>query len=915
MMKHRISLNGIWRADYLSDMPYRQTVEPAICPESDSVTAVPVPGYWEDMQELFQTTQLHKKLKINPLYWDQSYPQTGYCQDLFLPNPVGCLAYSHTFTLNEISPNAQLYLGGAQNAVSAWINGAYLGRHEGYSTPFAFSIPEGVLKAGENRITLAVSNNRLAGLLGRPVSGLTSRAANECTGGIYGDVALIGYPDGLQDLWVTVSDDCESFTVHTEGADGIQRRVTITYKNETLCTALIPVGEETATFSAQGFLRWTPETPELYQVTVSTENQTLSRSFGVRRLTVQGTGLYLNGDPYYFRGICEHCYQYATVHPTRDKGYYIAVIRKLKALGFNSIRFHTWIPPYEYMEAADEEGMLLEVETPNNTALEEWRQVVRFCRRYTSVNAYSTGNELQIDNEYEEHLRACAELVHKNTDSLFSPMSAMRGVEYMLTEQDPRVDTPFEHNPQRLSRIGAFSDLYNSYSLGLTSYDSSFGTQPVLDARNAVYGKPLLSHEICIQGTYIDLSLEERYEDKRIGKTRFMSSVRTHLADQGLLDRADTYYNNSVKWQSLLRKHCFETVRRCETFAGYDFLGDIDTHWHTFGYCVGMMNEFYELKAGETEENVLRYNSPTVLLADINRVNLQTGEAVQIPLWVSHYGENLKQAMLQLSLTANGKTVAESKLRIENLQPGALKQLTCFSFRVPVWENAEALTLRAELWAEKKISSNCWQLYAFPKARESQEGDVIVSHGCTVEELLNTMHAGKRMVIFGTEPFASCPTTFQLSIAGRTTGHLATVIEKHPITDGIPHEGFCGKQFEAMLSGGKAAVLNGTPGPHKPIIDIATSYKNAKREALLFEYRIEKGKLLVCTLNLDENDPAASYLKEQILSYAKSDRFDPAVSLTAQSLTRICTENSEMDDEDSNRAVNKNDITAGCHCV
>lgn len=590
MKRNTILLNGNWRADYLSDMPYAQTDEPVVCLSSDSVTAISVPGYWEDMTELFHATRLYEELKINPLYSDQSYPMTGYCPDMFLPNPVGSFLYQKCFELKDIPNNGELYIGGAQNTVSAWINGVYLGRHEGYSTPFSFEIPDGIFVRGENRITLAVSNHRLKGYMDRPVSGLTSRAANECTGGIYGDVELRSYPDGLRDLWVTVSKDCESFTVHTEGAGKIRKTVTVLHNGKAVCTSEIPAGEETVTLSAQGLLRWSPETPELYQVTVSTENQSLSGAFGVRRLTAEGTRLYLNGEPFYFRGICEHCYQYETVHPTRDKDYYIAVIQKLKSLGFNAIRFHTWIPPYEYMEAADEVGMLLEVESPNNTALAEWEEIVRFCRHYTSVNLYSTGNELQIDHAYENHLHACADLVHSQTDSLFSPMSAMRGIEYMLQEEDPRVNTPFEYNPQRLSRISPYCDLYNSYSLGLTSYDSHCGTQSVLDQRNVVYGKPLLSHEICIQGTYIDLSVEERYQETRIGKTQFMSSVRTHLAGQGLLDKADTYYRNSVKWQSLLRKHCFETVRRCHSFAGYDFLGDIDTHWHTFGYCVGPDN-------------------------------------------------------------------------------------------------------------------------------------------------------------------------------------------------------------------------------------------------------------------------------------------------------------------------------------
>ena len=58
------------------------------------------------------------------------------------------------------------------------------------------------LTVGKNSITLAVSNNRLSGYMSRPVSGLTSRAANECTGGIYGDVSLRFYKENLYDAYV-----------------------------------------------------------------------------------------------------------------------------------------------------------------------------------------------------------------------------------------------------------------------------------------------------------------------------------------------------------------------------------------------------------------------------------------------------------------------------------------------------------------------------------------------------------------------------------------------------------------------------------------------------------------------------------------------------------------------------------------
>ncbi|MBO5670070.1 MAG: beta galactosidase jelly roll domain-containing protein, partial [Clostridia bacterium] len=509
------------------------------------------------------------------------YPQAGYVPDMALPHPIGCFVYRKIIVLTDeqIANAGVLSVGGAQNTVSAWVNGRYLGRHEGYSAPFAFDIPTDCLSEGENRITLAVSNHRLAGYLGRPVSGLTSRAANECTGGIWGDIALCFISDGLREIHVTTAPDSTAFTVHIDG--GIQCEKTVRIYDGQICryTAAVPAGESSVTVCAADYALWSPDAPKLYRAEVTTVGQVLSCTFGIRRLTVDGTRLFLNGEPYYFRGTCEHCYQPITVHPTRDITYYRHVIRTLKALGFNSIRFHTWVPPKEYMEAADTLGMVMEIESPNNTTREEWEEIVRYCRIHPSVCMYSTGNELQIDDAYVEHLRSVAALVHSETDSLFSPMSAMRGIEYNFIG-DETVDTPFRYNPTRLAEVGTFCDVYNSYSNALTSYFSTDGTHTVLDERNAVYKKPLLSHEICIHGTYADLSLEERYRGSRIGQTAFMSSVREHLADVGLLDRAPLYYRNSASWQRLLRKHCFETVRRCETFAGYDFLGDIDTHWH-----------------------------------------------------------------------------------------------------------------------------------------------------------------------------------------------------------------------------------------------------------------------------------------------------------------------------------------------
>ena len=352
-----ISLCGAWKMEYLSPEAYVSEKEAKITEAAITVENA-VPAYFEDLTDIFAASPFADRIAINPMYEHQAYPMTEYPPDMALPNPVGSFVYTRSFELSELSDNAYLYFGGAQNRVYAWINGIFVGSHEGYSSEFDFKINDGVLKIGENRITLAVSNVRLLGYMGRPVSGLTSRAANECTGGIYGDVEIRFTESGVRDVWVSTSPDLSAFTVNIVGEADRERTLIIYDGEKELARVKIPEGKSSATLSSDGYALWSPDSPKLYEAKISDPDGNLfTRKFGIRRLTVRGTKLYLNGKPYFFRGICEHCYHPITVHPTRDKKYYEKVIKTAKELGFNSIRFHTYVPQMEYMEAADELGI------------------------------------------------------------------------------------------------------------------------------------------------------------------------------------------------------------------------------------------------------------------------------------------------------------------------------------------------------------------------------------------------------------------------------------------------------------------------------------------------------------------------------------------------------------------------------
>jgi hypothetical protein len=591
------------------------------------------------------------------------------------------------------------------------------------------------------------------------------------------------------------------------------------------------------------------------------------------------------------------------------------VTAKRKELGFNFVRFHTFVPPAEYLEATDELGMVVHMESPNFVSEAEFAAIIAFARRHPSVVIYCTGNETRIDRIAEAYLRDVAEMVHERTDSLFSPMSAMRGIEYALMPgKDPVVEKPFQHNAERMARVAQFCDMFTSYQLGLTSYSSLNSGPPAdLDSWGDAYcGKPRTSHEICIDGSYIDFSLEKMYPvDSPILKAGLFSEPRRVLAEKGLLGRADVYFRNSCEWMRRIRKFTFEKLRAADRVAGYDFLGDINTHWHTFGYSVGMMDEFYRLKPGETAGDVLRYNSAAVLLSDLGSdFNVRAGDVKRVRLSVSNYADDADDAVLGVSLVdCDGGRAAWSVSRnVGCVRSGRLTGLGEFEIPVPESSRPAKYLLRASLAGGGAKAENEWEIYAFPKvAQRPTPRDVMVVEGIGGDDLVAALSNGKRVLLFGAGPFKSLPTTYRIGMAGRTSGNFATVIkEGHPALASMPHEGFCGWQFRWMLEGGQAVQLEADV-PFDPVVDIASPVKMPIRQAMMFEYRVGEGRLLVCSFALRASDPAAEWLRARLVDYAAGEAFDPPHRISAKQLRAVMDAPLVSGGRNRNRARNPND--------
>lgn len=913
----RISLDGDWDFTYTRSFSKGEGGYALPAAEQFSVK-IPVPGYWDDYKKAMQASDFWADAKFNEEFRHIDFPMgNDMPPDASLPYLVGIGWYKKVIFAPETLADREVYLeiGGVVLEAWVWVNGRLVTHHVGHSTAFEMPVHHLLAIGEDNEIIIAVANTRTDRL------GCVIRGFKGFSAGIYRSVSLkIAGKAGIRDCYICPSPTLDEMELQVQLSGRIEAGLCLRWAvenprtYETVRTGIVSVEKADTAWvvKTEGLKLWSDTCPNLYTIYLQLvkENDIIDthrQSFGLRRLQRKGVSLMLNGNPVFLRGTTEHAYFPLTCTPPRDIKTYKDNIKKIKELGFNWMRFHTWVPSEEYMAAADQLGMLLQVEAPLGFERAEWVDILHACRKHPSVVIYCCGNEELINEEKIEQLKEMSALrLQLAPDALFNPQEAMRGIEYAFRRNEyeretaarDNLEVPFFHNPKRLAAVREFSDVFGQYPLGLLSYSSVTGDKKTLDERLVIYERPCLSHEIGIIGSYINLDLEKRYEGTRIGSELY-ASVRKNLRESGLLHRASLYYKNSCAWMHILRKHVIENARKCRYNAGYDLLGVIDFHWHRSGYPCGVMNEFYELKYGESWEEFLEYNGDSVLLLDCpNNRNLWGGEVVSYPLYTALYGQSEPEQGTLFWHVADdsGRIYAKGERSFNSIICGVTEWLTNIEFAAPELEQPMELTIHVRLSIASAEINNHWNLWAFPNtavsAPEHEENVFVCSelNRDTLEKLYN----GSRVLLLGGQDFGTLPTSFQLSIAGRVQGNLATVIEDHPLMNRFPHKGFCDWQFYNMLEGGHAVLFDNASIPFNPIIEMVSSFKLIRKQACLFELQVGRGKLLVCTLQLSESDPAGVYFYKIMEAYAKSHEFNPTVSISPQMMEQWLGEKREI---------------------
>ena len=284
------------------------------------------------------------------------------------------MTYAATFTLpRTFLPKGYrllLHFGAVDQIAEVFVNGRPIVRHEGGYLPFYGDVTKALLP-GENQLTVCVMDGldhdypygkqkkKRGGMWYTPVTG------------IWQTVWLEAVPEtfitGLQ-----ITPDLQGITLRVDSKAAHCDAVVRLEGDEIARISFANTGEARRIDIPEEHIRhWTPDSPQLYELTVSAGQDRVESYFALRTVEIKADlhgvqRLCLNGQPIFLNGVLDQGYFTDGHYLPGDTQEYARDIQRMKALGFNMLRKHIKVEPEAFYEACDRLGMLVVQDMVNN---------------------------------------------------------------------------------------------------------------------------------------------------------------------------------------------------------------------------------------------------------------------------------------------------------------------------------------------------------------------------------------------------------------------------------------------------------------------------------------------------------------------------------------------------------------------
>ncbi len=628
---------------------------------------------------------------------------------------------------------------------------------------------------------------------------------------------------------------------------------------------------------------WDEFSPNLCNLTVSLEAaggqesylDKKTTTFGMRKLTVNDNKQFvLNDRTIFLRGNLECCIFPLTGYPPTDIDSWERIFDILESYGLNHLRFHSWCPPKAAFAAADEAGFLIQVGAPRANARDAAQdkfiaeEVVRILKAYgnhPSFGFLSMGNELGGDNKTLSDLVARA----KELDSRHYYVGST-GTGPLLSEDTymcrhevrggVRPATNWDHSENKLLHNGTL---------------------------------PLISHEIAQWAVFPDLAEIDKYTG--VLRARNYGLIKRDLQAKHMVHLAEKFTHVTGKFSVLLYKEEIECLLRTRNLAGFQIL-DLHDYPGTGTALVGLMDVFWDSKGFITPKEFRQFCSETVPLLRMKKRVYTSDEVFWADAEIVHYGAaDIAEAKPRWKITdEHREVIASGGLPVQSSIPAG-KRTGLGRIESSFRKVTEPSKLTVTLYLDGTDILNSWEIWVYPRIDKIDIGDDIIVKETWNEDTINDLNSGESVLLLARPPRALkgrfLPVFWSPVWFRHNPGTMSILCDPdHPLFSQFPTDAYSNWQWYDLKQNSRVMILDEAPSDFFPVVQLVDQFNTTRKLGSIFETKVGKGKLLVCSIDLKKDidkRPAAKQLLYSIIEYMKTDAFDPQSHLSISVLDEI----------------------------
>jgi hypothetical protein len=778
---------------------------------------------------------------------------------------------------------------------SVYVDGKLAGTEQSFSTPHVYNLSK-ILSPGKHRISVCVDNR--VGIEFDKWSHAYSEFTQTCWNGIVGKMELRAF-DQISIKNVQVYPDVNKKTAKVvctlTNLSGNDISGTITLSAATTNSSRahqvkgkvvqfigsgIEIKSETEIEMGNDVQLWDEFSPVLYNLKASllaksdgvNASDTKNIIFGMRNISSEGAQFTLNNHKIFLRGTLECAIFPLTGYPDMTVEGWLRICKTVKEYGLNHIRFHSWCPPEEAFIAADQTGIMLQVELPF------WSEATKATDPLSIFLHNEMGRILDCYGNHASFILLCM------GNELRGNFDIMADLVKFGKEKDPRHLYSGSTARTQLPE-DQFYVSHQTKGGRITTYGAQ-GPQTDYDLHKgySVLQVPGVAHEVGQRAVYPNFDEMKKYTG--LLYPRNFELFRDTLEKHGMIDQAKDFFNVSGNMTVFLYKESIEALLRTSNCGGFQLL-DLHDFPGQGTALVGILDPFWDSKGFVTPEQFRDFCGPTVPILRFPKREYLNTETFSANAELYHYGN---QPLTNVDLTwdiksSDNSTIASGRFKKQSIQVSTLTTLGDIKASLSKVISPNKLTVTIHVGRNIK---NEWNIWVYPKSPVVKENNFIVARSMD-ESTIAALKNGKNVLLLpDVKQLAGKKGSFQnhfwspimFRSEPMTMGTL--VKNQHPAFNYFPTEFYTNWQWWNIISNAVTINLEGTPVGYRPILQSIDTYDRCLKQGIIFEAQVEKGKLLMACIDFEKgtaNSPAAQQLLYSLKKYVSGTDFNPSQSL------------------------------------